>query len=619
MKRGSVFLISGLFILYFCISFSSASQWVECIADSDCATSNGYPPYWFCSSNVCTNACVRNSDCRTGGFCGIAGTCIAKLADHISCNAVTFLHTTSEEDAACNSGFCDNDGQGNADDYWCYSPVSTYLDNQENKCEFDISSGFEYKCDELTNGMDCPNDTTGRGYWCNLNCARENKDLSQTACRANGLNCNFNNFIWVKSGEAGKPVAPNQWEYPINDISNLYCCGDDTLEINRSRKTNCVPTNCQPNDYPSFSTSLADKACCDSATDCVVNWLCYASSLSSSHTVSNEVLVCDSGVFFDCDTKQSYCETACGKKWTTKGSNETGLLEYDSDSKLECCGDDSSETYVDSRSFQGHAPSDVKCCNGNDCVLNGKCQLSYQNGGNESQGGKCYNKIDDDCDGATDFCDGKFKIGCSRYDGLDPDCAATININVKDTLNLNVEGASVKVMTMFRYHEYYNVTTFYATTDAFGNAGIVVYGNSSYDLVIEKKGYYMSSNITKDLPLGFIWNLNAVMTRDVECNPDCTKLANNLCQSDCEGSNGCHFNSTQIASLCNNKAKYILMSYDATHEVECCEGAPKLKQISNAPKVEITGANLVYRLTKPIWYRGKLVQMIIAVADQAIQ
>jgi hypothetical protein len=58
------------------------------------------------------------------------------------------------------------------------------------------------------------------------------------------------------------------------------------------------------------------------------------------------------------------------------------------------------------------------------------------------------------------------------------------------------------------------------------------------------------------------------------------------------------------------------MDYNSSHAVECCSGKPYVKLPSSEPKVEVDNATIVVRITKPIMYRGKLIKMVIAVANK---
>ncbi|MFH1770127.1 MAG: hypothetical protein ABH828_01070, partial [archaeon] len=118
----------------------------DCYDENDCNSASGY----YCSgSNACINTCTENADCLSGWYCPSAGTCAAVLADGSSCVGITATSTSAEEDGACSSGYCDNDGEGAADDNWCYTPSSTLYDGQEaTKCEYDTGAAVDIFADE---------------------------------------------------------------------------------------------------------------------------------------------------------------------------------------------------------------------------------------------------------------------------------------------------------------------------------------------------------------------------------------------------------------------------------------------------------------------------------------
>ncbi len=482
-------------LLILSVYFTSASEWYECITDDDCS---GYGSEYICVDHVCVNSlCTKNSDCLNTEFCNKSQQCQPKLNDGSNCDNITYEGTRSADDEACLSGYCDNDGKGNSDDYWCYTPEDNYLDNQDNMCEYDINSMFDFTCDELNRTKDC-SIANGRGYWCNESCMAENKDVSREACTARGINCHFDDFVWALSGEPSAAYVENQWEY------------------------------------------------------------------KDTHT-------------------------------------------------FECCGDDLNESFVNSSFYQGHNSNDTRCCLSKDaCVVNGICQLGYKEGGHETS---CYDGIDDNCNNKTDFCDGRYDIGCSEYDGLDDDCKAVIYGHVKDNYGFTVSNATVTALTVFHYNAFEETISFKTRTDSNGRYNLTVYGNSSYDIVATKFGYHTASN-SRHLNLADNWNLNITMQRETECNPDCTKVYSNLCYPECEGLNGCHFYNQKTMQLCNAKAKYVIMDYNSSHAVECCSGKPYVKLPSSEPKVEVDNATIVVRITKPIMYRGKLIKMVIAVANK---
>ncbi len=115
--------------------------------------------------------------------------------------------------------------------------------------------------------------------------------------------CSLANLDWISNSsrfESGNP----------------YCCGDDLNEYSLYR--NCeIESQC--------TTDINDRACCDSASDCVYNGVCYSSG--SCYSIDGMKLYCLDGKWIDLDKNRSYCE-ACNYTWL---SNESIGL---------CCGDD---------------------------------------------------------------------------------------------------------------------------------------------------------------------------------------------------------------------------------------------------------------------------------------
>ncbi len=87
--------------------------------------------------------CYNDDDCSPSRRCNKVGhwttwACVEKSSDGAPCT----------QDDECQSGFCDNDGTGLADDGWCFTPFNTYFDGQEpNYCEYSTGVGSR-NCDE---------------------------------------------------------------------------------------------------------------------------------------------------------------------------------------------------------------------------------------------------------------------------------------------------------------------------------------------------------------------------------------------------------------------------------------------------------------------------------------
>jgi len=516
----------------------------------------------------------------------------------------------------CKSGYCDNDGQGaNSgfynDDSWCFTNISDVLENQDFNCEISTGHGNAV-CDEFRNGTDCSY-LDGRHFICNKVCALENRDTSSADCLATGVNC-VKAYTWIKAGETGVPILDNKWEYTLNDMTTQECCGDDSNETVNKRNTSCI-TNCAPNDFPTFGDLASDKVCCNSPKDCVYSGICFTSYPEGGSPQpfggdSPESIFCENAIWYDCDTSESGCEDSCGKHWLLRGEPSVG--EYDSGVKYECCEDDLAENRVNSSRYTGHLPTDARCCSSSDdCVLNGVCGLGEDNGGSETN---CYDGIDNDCDGATDFCDERYNIGCQYgYDNLDADCESIISGNVKGIDGLPLNRVRVIILTNFKYKSFSHAINFTTVTNANGDFSIHVYGNSTYNIVAQKPGYYMIANLTKKLNLGQDWQFLVVMARDMECRHDCTKTFDGLCHAECDGINGCSFYDYISKAACDLNPKHAMVDYEGAivESIECCTGSPKAKAAVQLPLVNVEGATTVQRITRPVLFRGKLSQMII--------
>jgi hypothetical protein len=529
--------------------------------------------------------------------------------------------TACSTGSQCCSNYCDNDALGAnfdpyKDDGWCFtpSPSNPALENQDFKCEVSSSQGSP-ACDEFQNSTDCSY-LDGRHFWCNQSCELQNRDANPEACSAVGAYCS-GAFPWLKGGESNVNLAEGVWEYA--DKTTFECCGDDTSESPMNRNSSCTEPGCTANDQPTLGDSFLDRVCCNSSLDCVYDGDCYTSDTEGGlpqtfggDNPATPSVFCENGVWYDCDNSQGGCEEADGRcglsnAWLLPG--ESGVGEYDAMNKPECCSDDAGEFLVNSTEFQGHAPTDVACCDSQfDCVLGSVCTKSDSNGGEELS---CYDGIDNDCDGATDFCDGKFPLPCARYDRLDDGCTVTISGVISDTDNEPVEGAQVFALTHFGYKDFSRVINFSNYTNAGGHYSIAVYANSTYEIVVKKRGNNIFSENSEHLDIGDNWELNMTLAKDVGCQPTCSMHDDSLCQMECSGINGCAFYSPLAAVVCNMRPKGAILEFNSTHNIECCGGSPFRRLVSSKPNVEILNSTYVNRNTNLVIYRGKPIQMIV--------
>jgi len=329
--------------------------------------------------------------------------------------------------------------------------------------------------------------------------------------------------------------------------------------------------------------------------------LCDEQSALTDCAFNNSELWCNSSCGAqDRDENQTGCQafgSDCVSAYSWLPSGEPSVGEYDSFGAVECCGDDAGEFAV----------SSVCCNNPADCVAGGLCF----DGIKELH---CYDGLDDDCDGKVDFCDGSHDIGCSAYSGADTDCQAIIQGYVKSQ-DERIQGATVTALTNFKYSSFSKVINFTAVTDANGWFSITVYGNSTYDLVVKKPGYYMLNGLNQMLNFEATWDINVSLAKDVECNPDCTKGSGSLCYSECNGQNYCSFHSAQTASACDYRPKYSLVELNSTHSVECCEGLPLITPPLIVPEISIAEntSSITTNVMKLVNFRGKTANMHIII------
>ena len=93
-------------------------------------------------------------------------------------------------DSDCQSGYCDNDGDGWGDDDWCFSVEDTYYDNQDHKCEESARSANDDWCDEKRDEDINRCDKTGEVYkedTCSDTCGLSDKSIFE--CYKDGCSC----------------------------------------------------------------------------------------------------------------------------------------------------------------------------------------------------------------------------------------------------------------------------------------------------------------------------------------------------------------------------------------------------------------------------------------------
>jgi len=109
-----------------------------------------FNPNYGASNPIYVLNCYNDSDCSSSYYCDKTGnwfdwSCIPKKSDGQLCTL----------GSQCQSGYCDNDGVGLADDNWCFTPYNTYFDGQESTyCEYSTGNG-DINCDEKQIGNSC--------------------------------------------------------------------------------------------------------------------------------------------------------------------------------------------------------------------------------------------------------------------------------------------------------------------------------------------------------------------------------------------------------------------------------------------------------------------------------
>ncbi len=291
---------------------------------------------------------------------------------------------------------------------------------------------------------------------CDCGCtgtACDNPDIDQNACEV------ICTHTWLTPAEF--ELAPPQ---------EVQCCGDDAGEsyywydqfggdaCNDITVEDCLG---RPDD-------LTDDVCCDSATDCVLNDICFDQGTGpydlDGDGVPGAYCQWTNRKWRDCDTSEAACISAdrCGSKDWAAGGESATFGEYDTGSETECCGDDAGEFYIDTAgntaccddatdtvdatgACQDGVPPESICnddidndgdglvdCNDDDCCTdNANCPAYTTNEGANNRL-CCLNTIDDDSDGDTDGADSQCTTPETCDNLIDDDGDGLIDCNDDD-------------------------------------------------------------------------------------------------------------------------------------------------------------------------------------------
>ncbi|MBT7391612.1 hypothetical protein HN827_02185 [archaeon] len=374
-----------------------------------------------CTCIYVGHTCTANSDCCSGLFCNSGSTCQSLLSDGGACVGATKISSVAEQDGACSSGDCDNDGVGAADDGVCFTATDTYYDSEDNKCEYDAYPSMSIYADENRGECSAGNGFVGSG--CSF---RSDGDYNETVCTC--LGDTYYTNIGTMTG------------------SNSLCCGDDVATDDFTTYSNSLTT----------SESLSCRECTDGidlgpltlfGNGYWENYTCIYGDIScSSGSASNGT----SGISF-CQNDTSTCCTDSSTIAEGVGCSDGTMtgIEYERDSSegrctsvatsctpyywniggeinaTVCCGDDVGENKIDSlfdTTMEGTTDGTDACCTAStDCIDNDICFDS---------GLKIYN-ADDDQDLDNDYCNSGIWYDCfdtgqceedNGYFCIDNDC-----------------------------------------------------------------------------------------------------------------------------------------------------------------------------------------------------
>lgn len=127
----------------------------NCDGSGNCNSGSACPDFFSCLNGTsCYSSCTSQTDCRSSDYyCDAAGNaCVSDANLGGNCVGVAYSGTNDEVCDKTASAICDDDGIGDSDDNWCFTPYNTYFDGQETTyCEYSASAQSSYT-DEKTVG-----------------------------------------------------------------------------------------------------------------------------------------------------------------------------------------------------------------------------------------------------------------------------------------------------------------------------------------------------------------------------------------------------------------------------------------------------------------------------------
>ncbi len=209
------------------------------------------------------------------------------------------------------------------------------------------------------------------------------------------------------------------------------------------------------------------------------------------------------------------------------------------------------------------------------------------------------NNIDDNCEppAIESSCNQSFYDSCP----IAP-CRACVNGTVSDNLFSPLQNAKIEVAAFPNVSVFTNVKGIYFMALPQNNHTFVAsknpYTPGTKTIPIPEK-----QTTTVNFQLGYGPN---------DCISDCTRESSNgMCDRSCDGTNGCRFYDSQAADVCDGIRKDFRRSYPGNREIQCCEGSPYTAML--VKNATLINATVVARVTKTVWYEGKLVKMIVDV------
>jgi hypothetical protein len=129
-------------------------------------------------------------------------------------------------------------------------------------------------------------------------------------------------------------------------------------------------------------------------------------------------------------------------------------------------------------------------------------------------------------------------------------------------------------------------------------------------MIASAEGYVSSTKTDITLSPGSSITENFELVPGTTCEDDCTYAGDNTIHQECDEINGCAFYDETAKQACNLAQPGWIRDYPENQEIECAEGEPETRVVTESTVTCEEGENLM-KTTKLVTYKGKLVKLVV--------